>query len=121
MTLADNPEAFVTIFRDTVVSMIREDHPDLTSRQLGVFLTCYLDSEAQTVRGLASTLDVSKPVISRALDRLAGFDLVRRKVDPNDRRSIFVLTTHAGDVYLKKVRMTLATAAKAGQKSSRKK
>ena len=44
-----------------------------------MFLTCYLDDEAQTVRGLAAKLNVAKPAITRALDRLSEFDLVRRK------------------------------------------
>ena len=65
---------------------VRWDGPDLSARQLGVFLTCYLETEAQTVRGLAAKLGVSKPAITRALDRLSEFDLVRRKTDPLDRR-----------------------------------
>ena len=39
------------------------------------------------MRGLAAKLAVSKPAITRALDRLSEFDLVRRKTDPLDRRS----------------------------------
>jgi DNA-binding MarR family transcriptional regulator len=46
-----------------------------------------LDDEAQTVRELAAKHNVSKPVITRALDRFSEFDLVRRKTDPLDRRS----------------------------------
>ena len=47
-----------------------------------------LEGEAQTVRGLAAKLNVSKPAITRALDRLAELDLVRRKTDPLYRRSV---------------------------------
>src|SRR5215471_5475076 len=64
------------ILRTAIVELVRRDGPDLSARQLGVFLTCYLDSEAQTVRGLAAKLGVSKPAITRALDRLSEFDLV---------------------------------------------
>ena len=49
------------ILRSAIVELVRRDGPDLTARQLGVFLTCYLEAEAQTVRGLAARLDVSKP------------------------------------------------------------
>ena len=59
------------VLRDTVVALVRRDGPDLSARQLGVFLTCYLQEGAHTVRGLAAELNVSKPAITRALDRLA--------------------------------------------------
>src|SRR4051794_7388824 len=67
-----------------ITELVRSDQRDLSARQLGVFLICYLESEAQTVRGLASRLGVIKPAITRALDRLEEFDLVRRKQDPLD-------------------------------------
>ena len=38
------------ILRTAIVDLVRRDGPDLSARQLGVFLTCYLESEAQTVR-----------------------------------------------------------------------
>ena len=72
-----------------------------SARQLGVFLTCYLETEAQTVRGLAAKLGVSKPAITRALDRLSEFDLVRRKTDPLDRRSVLVQRTATGMAFLR--------------------
>src|ERR1700686_414070 len=95
MATSETAESLVNVLRDTIVALVRQDGPDLSARQFGVFLTCYLESDAQTVRGLAATLDVSKPVISRALDRLADFDLVRRKADPTDRRSVLVQRTPA--------------------------
>ena len=42
------------ILRTAIVELVRRDGPDLSARQLGVFLTCYLETEAQTVRGLAA-------------------------------------------------------------------
>jgi DNA-binding MarR family transcriptional regulator len=86
----DLVEQRVEGLRQTVVALVRREGPDLSARQLGVFLTCYLEEEAQTVRGLAAKLHVSKPAITRALDRLSEFDLVRRKTDPLDRRSVLV-------------------------------
>jgi DNA-binding MarR family transcriptional regulator len=50
-------------------------------------------------------------VISRALDRLADFDLVRRKADPADRRSVLVQRTPAGTAYLKDIRSILRDAS----------
>ena len=91
---------------------MRRDGPDLSARQLAVFLTCYLSDQAHTVRGLASDLRVSKPAITRALDRLAEFDLIRRKTDPADRRSVLVQRTLKGAAFLRDLRSTMGEAAK---------
>ena len=111
MATTEATESLVNVLRDTIVALVRQDGPDLSARQFGVFLTCYLENDAQTVRGLAAALDVSKPVISRALDRLADFDLVRRKADPTDRRSVLVQRTPAGTTYLKDIRGILRDAS----------
>src|SRR6201995_1433109 len=95
-----NTDQMVQILRDTIVSLVRRDGPDLSARQLGVFLTCYLRDGGHTVRGLAAELNVSKPAITRALDRLGELDLARRKVDPLDRRSILVQRTLQGAAFL---------------------
>jgi len=78
-TTSDVNDGLANVLRTTIVELVRRDGPDLSARQLGVFLTCYLENEAQTVRGLAARLGVSKPAITRALDRLTEFDLVKRK------------------------------------------
>ncbi len=79
MAAQTNPDQLVGILRDTVVALVRRDGPDLSARQLGVFLTVYLTDGPHTVRGLAAELNVSKPAITRALDRLGELDLARRK------------------------------------------
>ncbi len=104
----ESVEQRVDVLRQTVVALVRRDDPDLTARQLGVFLTCYLEDEAQTVRGLAAKLNVSKPAITRALDRLSELDLVRRKEDPLDRRSILVQRTNAGIRFMQEIKNILA-------------
>ncbi|NKB56153.1 MAG: MarR family transcriptional regulator [Alphaproteobacteria bacterium] len=88
------------LWRDALVESLKRDAPDLSSRQLAVLLSVYLTPQPHTVRGLATTLNVSKPAITRALDRLSGFDLVRRKTDDTDRRSVHVQRTVKGSVYL---------------------
>ena len=99
------------MLRDTVTALVRRDGPDLSSRQMAVFLTCYLREGGHTVRGLAAELNVSKPAITRALDRLGALDLIRRKVDPLDRRSVLVARTLKGAAYLRDVRAILNEAA----------
>src|SRR5277367_6162937 len=111
MSANDSGDGLAGILRNTIVDLVRRDGPDLSARQLGVFLTCYLESEAQTVRGLAAKLNVSKPAITRALDRLSEFDLVRRKTDPLDRRSVLVQRTPPGMAFLRELRGYLRDAA----------
>lgn len=79
-------------------------------RQLGVFLTVYPEPGPHTVRGFLEDLNVSKPAITRALDRLGELDLARRKVDPMDRRSVLVQRTLKGAVFLRDLRQTMAEA-----------
>ena len=100
----------------TIVALVRRDGPDLSARQMGVFLTSYLEDEAQTVRGLAANLNVSKPAITRALDRLSDFDLVRRKTDPLDRRSVLVQRTMAGVGFMRVLKKILAVSEKEAQR-----
>ncbi|HQT83268.1 MAG: MarR family transcriptional regulator [Acidiphilium sp. 37-64-53] len=105
----------VGILRDTVVALVRRDGVDLSARQLGVFLTCYLNEGAHTVRGLAQQLNVSKPAITRALDRLSDLDLARRKVDPADRRSVLVQRTTKGSAFLREIRSVMGELIAAGR------
>lgn len=110
MSSQHDPDQMVGILRDTIVSLVRRDGPDLSARQLGVFLTVYLSEGPHTVRGLAGELNVSKPAITRALDRLGELDLARRKLDPMDRRSVLVQRTLKGAALLKDIRSTMAQA-----------
>jgi DNA-binding MarR family transcriptional regulator len=111
-TVANGHNRLVGIFRTTSVCLLLQKGPHLTSRQLGILLTCYHTEEAQTVRGLASKLNVSKPAITRALDRLASLELIRRKTDPKDRRSVLVGRTLDGVAYMRALKTTLKLAAK---------
>jgi DNA-binding MarR family transcriptional regulator len=104
-------EPWVDVLGHTILALVRRDGPDLTARQLCVFLTCYLEDEAQTIRGLASRLSVRKTAISRALDRLSEFDFVRRKHDPLDRRSVLIQRTETGTEFLRTLNEILADAA----------
>lgn len=110
MAVQTNPDQQVSILRETVVALVRRDGPDLSARQLGVFLTVYLTDGPHTVRGLAADLNVSKPAITRALDRLGELDLARRKVDPMDRRSVIVQRTLKGTGFLRDLRQIMSEA-----------
>ena len=117
MATNQSADQLVGILRDTVVALVRRDGADLSARQLGVFLTCYLRDGGHTVRGLAAELNVSKPAITRALDRLGELDLARRKVDPLDRRSVLVQRTMKGAAFLRDLRAIMSDAANGGNGS----
>ena len=118
MASQSSADQLVGILRDTVVALVRRDGPDLSARQLGVFLTCYLEDGAHTVRGLASDLNVSKPAITRALDRLGELDLARRKIDPADRRSVLVQRTLKGAAFLRDMRSIMSEAHAPARKTT---
>ena len=122
MAAPPNPvsDAQIGLLRNTVVALVRRDGADLSARQLGVFLTCYLKQGAHTVRGLAADLNVSKPAITRALDRLGELDLTRRKVDALDRRSVLVQRTPRGSAFLRDLRKIMLEASGEAKKSARK-
>jgi hypothetical protein len=56
----ESVEQRVNVRRQTIVALVRRGGPDLSARQLGVSLTCYMKDEAQTVRGLAAELNRSE-------------------------------------------------------------
>lgn len=72
-------------------------HPETTIRQL-VLLSRLPGAEAatRTVRHLAQALDISKPAVTRSIDRLEADGFAKRRNDPNDKRSIFVEITALG-------------------------
>jgi DNA-binding MarR family transcriptional regulator len=98
------------IFHETMVALVRRDGPDLSARQMAVLLTCYMIDAPHTVRGLALALNVSKPAITRALDRLTDFDLIRRKIDSTDRRSVLIQRTAKGAAFLRELRMIMSAS-----------
>jgi DNA-binding MarR family transcriptional regulator len=111
MPASPSADQLIVTLRETVVALVRRDGPDLSARQLAVFLTCYLRDGGHTVRGLAAELNVSKPAITRALDRLGELDLARRKVDPLDRRSVLVQRTLKGTAFLRDLRAIMIESA----------
>lgn len=84
----------------TLVDYVRSGEPDLTNRQMALLLVVYLNPGPHTVRGLARILNVSKPVVTRALNRLGSLGYLRRQRDETDKRNIFVAQTSEGAVFL---------------------
>jgi len=99
------------VWRRAAVAGVRLDAPDLSARQMALLLTVYLTPPPHTVRGLAELMRVSKPAITRAVDRLGEFGLVRRKIDDNDRRSVLIQRTVKGSVFLREFGELIVAAA----------
>ena len=104
------------IWQHVCLDQVLDDQPDLTLRQMTILLTIYLEKPPHTVRGLAVRLDVTKPVITRALDTMGILGLVSRRRDDRDRRSVLVQRTVAGAVYLEKLSDLIISHSQQGTK-----
>ena len=94
----------------SLISYVHSGEPDLTNRQMALLMLVYLTPGPHTVRGLASRLNVSKPVITRALNTLGGLGYLRRERDQDDRRNIFVVRTRDGTDFLDNFKRYLRAA-----------
>ena len=99
------------MWRRAIVSSVRIEAPDLSARQMALLLTVYLLPPPHTVRGLAATLKVSKPAITRAVTRLSELGMVRRKTDEAERRSVLIQRTVKGSVFLREFGELIVAAA----------
>lgn len=91
----------------TLINYVRSGEPDLTNRQMALLMLIYLTPGPHTVRGIASSLGVSKPVVTRALNTLGSLGYLRRERDQDDRRNIFVVRTKDGTQFLENFRRYL--------------
>lgn len=113
MVVAMRPIQALRLWQQVAVAEVRNDFPDLTMRQAAILLTIYLDQPPHTVRGLAAKLDVTKPVITRALDTMGILKLVSRHRDERDKRNVLVKRTVEGALFVE--RFGDAIIAKAGE------
>ena len=90
------------LWHQVALAQVQSGGIDLTMRQLAILLHIYLVPPPHTVRGLAATLGVTKPVITRALDTMGELGIVDRVRDDRDRRNVVIKRTLAGALYLEK-------------------
>lgn len=88
------------LWRHSLLASVRGDSPDLSARQMAILLCVFLGEGPHTVRGLAKDLNISKPAVSRALDRLGELGYIRRERDDLDRRNVLVQQTADGAAFL---------------------
>ena len=94
------PVRALDVWRSAILELVQHDVPDLTARQLAVILIVYTIQGPHRVKDLAGTLKISKPAITRAIDKLEQVDFVRRRPDQEDGRSILISRTVKGSVFL---------------------
>lgn len=94
-------EALSLWHRVTLETVIAQG-PDLSTRQLAILMSVYLESTSHTVKSLSEKLNVTKAVITRALDTLSKHGFVARAPDPSDKRSIIVTRTSGGILFLQR-------------------
>ena len=97
------PGQALSLWHKSMLAQVLDDAPDLTTRQMAILLTVYLTPPPHTVRGLASQLNVTKPVITRALDTMGIMGFVNRRRDERDRRNVLILRTVQGSEYLERL------------------
>jgi DNA-binding MarR family transcriptional regulator len=95
-------------FTNGVFHLVRKGY-DFNIRNLAVLLAVYSRNELYTVRELAEFLKSNKPSITRALDYLEREpqELIKRRMDPDDRRSIRIGRTEKGTEFMEIFREVL--------------
>ncbi len=102
---------------NALVDYVRSGEPDLTNRQMALLMYVYLNPGPHTVRGLARNLNVSKPVVTRALNRLGALGYLRRQRDDSDKRNIFVAQTSEGADFLEEFGQLIGDARRSPVRS----
>jgi DNA-binding MarR family transcriptional regulator len=93
----------IVVLHGTLLALVRRDGRDLTARQLTAFLSVYMDEQTHTVSSLAELLHISRPGVTRIMDRLVQFDLVAREEDREDRRRVLVRRTTRGAAFFREL------------------
>jgi DNA-binding MarR family transcriptional regulator len=108
MPLTLRPSQALALLQEIALAQVQDGEADLSARQIAVLLTVYLEAPPHTVRGLAGTLGVGKPVITRALDTMGRSGLIARRHDERDRRNVVVERTAAGHLYVERLAALVA-------------
>lgn len=120
MSKTNTAQLLLLALRDVYIDLIRDDGPDLTARQLSIFLAIHMESGLHTVRGMATRLSIALPAVTRSIDRLELFDLAKRRRDPDDRRSVLVGRTMNCRALLASIKASLPKDLKLASSAPRK-
>ena len=76
-------------------------------------MTVYLDRRVHTVSSLAELLNISRPGVTRLIDRLAECGLVEREEDCTDRRRVLMRGTVRGGGFMRELADIVTSAHRA--------
>jgi DNA-binding MarR family transcriptional regulator len=80
----------------TAFEAVEKLSANITVRQIAVLARAVERPGETTVASLSASLEVSKPVVTRALDRLRDLNLAHRRISTADRRVVLVDPTPFG-------------------------
>lgn len=100
MSILMRPYQALALWHSVALAQVLDEGPDLTLRQMAILLEIYLSPPPHTVRGLAKKLNVTKPVITRALDTMGSLGFVKRSRDERDRRNVIIKRTVEGSLFI---------------------
>ncbi len=96
-----NSQEALNLWKDTVIDIVRRGDEDLSNRQIAIFLKVYMMPAPHTVKAISTDLKISKPAVTRALDKLSDLGYIRRKTSDKDNRVVFIQRTVKGSVFLR--------------------
>jgi DNA-binding MarR family transcriptional regulator len=117
-TFAVAQDDLVDTLRNTLLTLVRRDGRDLTARQLTAFLAIYTQDTTLTVSSLAEMMNISRPGVTRVMDRLVHFDLISREEDREDRRRVLARRTARGAAFYRELVAIARLAANGGDQGS---
>jgi DNA-binding MarR family transcriptional regulator len=103
--LADDDDDLHAL-RDSLIRMVRSNSRDLTCRQLGVLMISCTAPKPIPAYVLVERLDVTRPVITRVMDKLVGLGLARKYRNPEDGRSMLLVASTKGRLLIRRLTKT---------------
>lgn len=110
MPLPGTPDELTALLHETVAALVRRDAPDLTTRQLGVFLRVHVYAGPHTGQELALALNLGDGAVSDALEQLCRADLLRREPNALNPRAVLVRRTAKGAALFREIRQIMREA-----------
>ncbi len=86
-----------------IIKNSASSHFALTVRQLAILSLVYNESIEASIDYYSKTLNLSKPAVTKAINRLEELKLVRRKPDIHDGRKVIVSSTLIGHNYIQQI------------------
>jgi DNA-binding MarR family transcriptional regulator len=103
--MPDNKNANVEWLGHVLLSSIRDKRPDdLSMRQLAILLLTHSSEVPPGVKELTALLQIPKPSITRAIDRLQYVQLVTRRTSLKDRRRVTIHLVPKGVEYTQQIK-----------------